>query len=205
MTLTLLHTAKVHMATFDKLRDRIASDEVLHHIVRKDLLDRAQDGINPELEREITSIIQSADGPVLCTCTTIGAVAEAAGALRVDWPMMQAAAATGGPILMAYAVQSTWEPSLTLLERALADAGTPTKVHPLPLLPYWPLFQAGEHDAFHAVIAGEIRQAIHILGKKGCVVLAQASMAGAAERLQDLPVPVLSAPELALRTVLAHR
>lgn len=199
MTLTLLHTAQVHCATFEAIRDKIAPGTPLNQVVRADLLDRAYDGISPDLEAEITQTIADAAGPVLCTCTTIGPVAEAAGALRIDWPMMQEAAKTGGPILMAYAARSTWQPSLALLERALEQAKTPAQVHPLPLTQYWPLFQAGETDAFTAVIAGEIRQAVPRLGKKGCVVLAQASMAGAAERLQDLPVPVLSSPESALR------
>ena len=204
MTLTLLHTAGVHCATFGALRDQIAPEAELRHVVRKDFLDRAIDGISPALSAEITELITATGGTVLCTCTTIGPVAGAAGALRVDWPMMRAAAATGGPVLMAYAVQSTWGPSLAMLEHALAEAKTPAKVHPLPLAQYWPLFLAGEHDAFSAVIAGEIRQAAPVLGGKGCVVLAQVSMAAAAERLRDLAVPVLASPELALRAAIAR-
>ncbi len=199
MVLTLLHTSKAHCASFKLLRDRVAPGMELCQQVRPDWLDRAQAGISPELEVEIGAAVSDAEGVVICTCTTIGPLAEAAGALRVDWPMMQAAVHTGGPILMAYALDSTWAPSLDLLERALAEAGCKTTVYPLPLTQYWPLFDAGKTAAFAAVIAGEIRQVIASGHEIACVVLAQASMAGAAPLLTDLDVPVLTSPELALK------
>ena len=204
MTLTLLHTAKAHCASFDALRDRIAPDIPMVQTVRTDWLERAQAGISPDLEAEISATIADAPGPVICTCTTIGPAAEAAGALRIDWPMMQEAARIGGPVVLAYCLHSTWEPSLTLLERALAESGQKTTVHPMPLTEYWPLFEAGQPDAFAAVIASEIRQVATGHRKIGCVVLAQASMSGAAQLLGDLDVPVLTSPELALRAGMAR-
>ena len=204
MTLTLLHTAEAHCARFEALRDRIAPETELRQLVRADWLSRAQGGLTPELEAEIASAVGAAEGPVICTCTTIGPAAEAAGAIRVDWPMMQEAAQTGGPILMVYCLKSTWKPSLELLERALQQAEHKTKVHPMPLPQYWPLFEADQAEAFAAVIAGEIRQAIDSGREIGCVVLAQVSMAGAAPLLADLDVPVLSSPEMALRFGAGH-
>lgn len=203
MTLTLLHTAQMHCATFDALRDRIAPGVKLRHVVRSNWLDRAQNGIDASLAAKIRHEIGHAQGPVICTCTTLGPVAAEAGAIRVDWPMMRHAAISGGDILMAYCLDSTWQPSLSLLDAALAEMDTPAKVHPLKLTQYWPLFEAGETSAFAAVIAGEIRQAVGQLPSRGSVVLAQVSMAGAAPLLADLGLPVLSSPELALRAGLA--
>jgi hypothetical protein len=202
MTITLLHTAEVHRAVFDSIRDRIAPDMTLKHVVRPRWLKNAQEGIERALEEEIAGVVGRAPGPVLCTCTTLGPVAESTGAMRVDWPMMRAAAQAQGPVLMAFCLESTYAPSLALLERALAEQAAPQKVYPLPMPQYWPLFEAGEADAFDAVIAGEVRQAVTAQGDVAAVVLAQASMAGAAARLEDLGVPVLTAPELALRAVL---
>lgn len=203
MTLTLLHTSHAHCPTFAALRDRLAPDAELIQLVREDFLARARGGIGPELEAEITDTIQGIEGPVVCTCTTIGEVARNAGALRIDQPLMQAAARSGGPILMAYCLDSTWAPSLALLEEALEESGTPQKVHPLLLAEYWPLFEAGETDAFAAVIAAAIRESMKITPGLACVVLAQASMAGAAPLLADLGVPVLASPELAFSAGLA--
>lgn len=203
MTLTLLHTSPAHCPTFTALRDQIAPGMVLEQIVREDFLARAQTGIDKALEAEITETIQSVDGPVICTCTTIGEAASAAGALRIDQPMMEEAACAGGAILMAFALRSTWEPSLALLEEALAERGTPQKVHPLFLGEYWPLFEAGEANAFAAVLASAIREAVNRTPGLACVVLAQASMAGVAPLLGDLEIPVLASPELAFRAGLA--
>lgn len=202
MTLTLLHTADVHRATFDTLRDTIAPDQVLTHVVRPDWLSRAQEGIDDALSDEITSHIANASGTVLCTCTTLGPTAQAAGAIRIDQPMMQAAAQTTGTIVMAYCLNSTLGPSLDLLEETLEAAGTPRKVHPLPLNALWPLFEAGQTQAFAIGIAGQIRQLAPSLPDLGCVVLAQASMASAATLLRDMPFPVLSSPETALRAAM---
>ncbi|MFN3210495.1 MAG: hypothetical protein ACE369_16120 [Roseovarius sp.] len=202
MTTTLLHTAEVHRRRFDSLRDRISPGAELRHVVRPRWLMRAQEGAAAALEDEIASVVARASGPVLCTCTTLGPIAESAGAMRIDWPMMRVAARAQGPVLMAFCLESTFAPSLALLERALAEEGAPQKVYPLPLPQYWPLFEAGQEEAFAAVIAGEVRQAVAAQGDVASVVLAQASMADAAARLDDLGVPVLSSPELALRAVL---
>jgi hypothetical protein len=201
MTLTLIHTAKVHEATFDALRDRLSPGADLVHVTRPDWLTRTRAG-DESVAQELAQAIAEAPGITLCTCTTLGEVAETLGALRIDWPMMQAAAETDGAIMLAYALNSTYEPSLALLDRALQATGTRQKVHPLPLTQYWPLFEAGDVDAFASVIAGEIRQAAMTLPKLSCLVLAQASMAPATERLTDMRVPVLASPELALRAAL---
>lgn len=202
MTITLLHTAEAHRAIFDALRDQIAPDAQLRHVLRPGWLTRAQKG-DPTLEADLAGVIGRATGPVICTCTTLGPMAEGLGAIRVDWPMMQQAAGIGGPVMLAFCLESTAAASVALLDRALAAKGTPQKVLPLPLMQYWPLFEAGEVDAFAAVIAGEIRQAVDAHPEVQGVILAQVSMAGAAARLADLGMPVLTSPEAALRAGLA--
>lgn len=203
MTLTLLHTAQAHCATFDALRDRIAPGIRLRHVVRHAWLKRAQGGIDPPLAEKIRAEVRSAPGKVICTCTTLGPVAAEMGAIRVDKPMMQEAARLEGDILMTYCLDSTWQPSRDLLDAALAEMGTSAKVHLLKLTQYWPLFEAGEEQVFATAIAGEISQIVPQLPNLGSVVLAQVSMAAAAPLLVDLDVPVLSSPERALRAGLA--
>jgi len=208
LTLTLLHTAQVHPDTFDALRDDTAPDAELNHLVRPDWLARAQGGIDAALEDEIAQAIAAARGPVLCTCTTLGPTAAAHGAIRIDQPMMTRAAdiatATGGAILMVYCLDSTLVPSVALLDAALEATGKPAKVHTLSLGQFWPLFEAGQSGAFAAVIAAGIRDAVPDVPNLACVVLAQASMAGAAPLLSELDVPTLASPELALRAALGR-
>lgn len=200
--LTMLHTSPLHRATFDTLRDEIAPGTALFHIVREDFLARAQAcgdaGVSTELADEITQTIRAVNGPVICTCTTIGEIAVAAGAIRIDQPMMRAAAEVSGPILMAYCLDSTLRPSLDLLEAEHAEIGLTSDITSLFLGEFWPLFEAGETDAFIATIAAAIKHALRKHPDIACVVLAQASMANAAPILQHIDIPVLASPELAL-------
>ncbi|KIC23471.1 MULTISPECIES: hypothetical protein [unclassified Leisingera] len=196
--LTLLHTAEVHVETFRAL----APEADLDQHVRADWLERAQGGIDAALKAEIAETVEAADGLVLCTCTTLGPAAEDAGAIRIDWPMMQEAARTGGPVLMAYCLESTAGPSEALLRRAFG-ARDP-ELTCLELGQHWPLFEAGEGAGFAAAIAEDVAEALAAMDF-GCVVLAQASMAGAAELLREQTrVPVLASPEIAVRALLAE-
>lgn len=195
---TLFHTAQSHVARFNTLRDRIAPGQPLTHVVRADWLVRAQGGISAALATEIAQTIDSAPGARLCTCTTIGPVAK--GALRIDAPMMQAAAAIDGPLCLAYCLQSTAQPSLDLLTTCL-PASRPIAQLYLPNA--WAAFTQGDTAGFEAEIAHAVMA--HLAqnpGTKG-IILAQASMSGAADLLTDCGARVLSSPELALRALLA--
>ncbi len=196
--LTLLHTAEFHVPAFDALRASIAPGAAMQQQVRTDWLARAKSGGDATLAAEITDTVRRAHGPVICTCTTIGDLAEAAGAQRIDRPMMARAADIGGPVLMAYCLHSTEETSLGALRGAFDAEGKPADITPLFLGQYWPFFEAGEVDEFHAMLGAAIG-AVAEDTAPSCIVLAQASMAGAAEKLTRLGIPVLSSPELALR------
>ena len=190
--LTLLHTAEVHVARFAALRDRLAPGAELAQVVRTDWLARARaEGVEAVAD-EVTAVIRAAKGPVICTCTTLGPVAEAAGASRVDRPMMQRAARLGGPVLLAYTLASTAAASATLLGEYAPDIRT------LDLSPLWPLFEAGREADFAAAIAKSVRAEL-TRQPAAVVVLAQVSMSDAAPLLAGCGVPVLSAPETALR------
>ncbi|MGH1356307.1 MAG: hypothetical protein ACRBBS_14670 [Thalassovita sp.] len=204
MSLLCLHTADVHRATFDGLRDRITPGTPLQHIVREDWLLRAQQGVDGLLKAEVTQAIHSAAGPVICTCTTLGEVAEDAGAIRIDRPMMRRAAEHFGDIMLAYCLRSTERPSQTLLQQEMDDAGNPYAIAPLFLGHHWPLFEEGHPHAFARSVALDIRNAVSQRAGIKAVVLAQASMAGAAMLLSDLPAPVLASPVLALKEGLAQ-
>ncbi|MGR3616696.1 MAG: hypothetical protein ACU0BB_11715, partial [Paracoccaceae bacterium] len=109
---------------------------------------------------------------------------------------------TGGPVLMAYCLQSTVEPSKALLRRAFGE--TPTDVVLLDLGNHWDLFTAGDTSGFAEAIAQDIAQALKTT-QYACVVLAQASMAGAADVLNDVTdVPVLASPRLAVTALLSE-
>ena len=202
--ITLLHTSDAQVPTFKALQDRLAPDATLVQIVRKDWLKQAQKhGLRDNLRRDISATVEAAEGTVICTCTTIGPAAVEAGAIRVDAPMMEHAARIGGPVLLVYALKSTETPSTELLEAAFHAQGKDADIRALYCGEFWPLFEAGEHEAFTACIAGAVRHAL-TEEPAGCVVLAQASMAGAAVLLSVQDTPVLASPEQAIRSALGQ-
>lgn len=193
----LVHTAQVHVARFDALRDRIVPDAHLTHVVRPDLLERARKaGVTEDLASEM--VAELGDGPTICTCTTFGPVAETAGAIRIDRPMMEAAALLGGRVLLVVVLDSTVESCRAALEDSIARANTDTKIEVLLIPEVWPLFEASDLDGFAGAIAKRVNG---VISDHSGVVLAQVSMTDAAS-LIDHSV-VLSAPELALRFALS--
>lgn len=121
--------------------------------------------------------------------------------LRVDRAMAERAVATGPRIGVAAALESTLGPTEDLLRQVADEAGTPVELRRILCTEAWPLFEAGDRAGFSAAVADAVRA-----GAAGCdvVVLAQASMAGAADRLGDLPIPVLSSPRLGLEAALVR-
>ncbi|WP_166416862.1 hypothetical protein [Cochlodiniinecator piscidefendens] len=198
--LTLLHTSPVHSETFVTLNAALGTNLSLTQHVHSDWLSRAiSDGITDDLATEMKILIEASDAPVLCTCTTLGPLAETLGAIRIDRPMMEKAAALGGKILMVYALDSTRAPSTLLLEACITAAETDAEIISKPLTEFWPLFEAGETEAFTACVAGAIRAYLADHPDTNCVVIAQASMAGAAPLLADCTAAILTSPETALR------
>jgi hypothetical protein len=203
-TLVFLHTSPVHIVTFDGLLAASGTDVTARHIVDEDLLSDARaGGITPELAGRVRQRIAEAgdDALVLCTCSTIGGCAEQAGALRVDRAMAERAVASGPRIILAAALASTLEPTRCLIEEVAAAAGQTIQVAELLCAEAWPMFEAGDQPAYLAAIAAALRE---VAGQGDVIVLAQASMAGAAALCPDLAIPVLSSPRLGLEAALAR-
>ncbi|MGW8726037.1 aspartate/glutamate racemase family protein [Streptomyces sp. NPDC055808] len=205
-TLALLHTSPVHVPVFDALRDEDAPGLAMRHLVHEQLLGRARE-LGPEavagdVEAVLADAVAEGADAVLCTCSTIGAVAEAASAalgvpvLRVDRPMAAAAVARGRRIAVVAAVASTLEPTAALIREEAG--GRPLALRTVLAEDAWQHFESGDAQAYFA----EIARAVDGLADVDVVVLAQASMAPAAERTTT-SVPVLSSPRPGLRAAAA--
>lgn len=198
--LTLLHTSPVHVPVFEELRDRHLPGLPMRHLVHENLLAGARESgpesVDGEVRRVLAGAAASGAGAVLCTCSTIGGVAEAASAatgvpvLRVDRPMAASAVAIGPRIAVVATVESTLAPTTALLHEANPDAD----VFPLLAEGAWERFEAGDRDGHLDMVA---RTADAVQGVD-VIVLAQVSMADAAARTSTA-VPVLSSPLPGLR------
>ncbi|MCI3934382.1 aspartate/glutamate racemase family protein [Streptomyces sp. AN091965] len=210
VTLALLHTSPVHVPVFDALRDEDHPGLALRHLVHEGLLDRARqegpEAVADQLGAVLERAVADGAGAVLCTCSTIGGVAEARAAalgvpvLRVDRPMAAAAVTAGPAVTVLATVASTLAPTVALLEEEAERAARPVDVRTVVVDGAWERFAAGDQDGYVGLIAAAVERVA--ADGADVVVLAQASMADAAARCA-VRVPVLASPRPGLRAAAA--
>ena len=203
--LTLLHTAGSHVPRFEALLLELAPELSARHVVREGLLDsaRARGGVDAALRKELGAVLEPlarSSAVVLCTCSTLGAAAEAfdktfgARVLRVDRPLARSAVAQGSRIVVVAALKSTLEPTWVLLEEEAERAHKQIALTLSHCSNAWAHFERGDEAAYLYAVAAHIDE-VQACGD--VVVLAQASMAGV-EALVGTVKPVLSSPRLGL-------
>ena len=208
--LALLHTSPLHVPVFDALRDEDHQGLELAHFVHEDLLTRAQAGGPDAVAGDVRAVLEQAvaEGAVavLCTCSSIGGVAEAAAeevgvpVLRVDRPMAAAAVAIGPRVVVVATSQSTFGPTVALVEEEARRAGLRADVRRLFVDGAWALFQAGDTQGYVRSVADALDA---VPGDStDAIILAQASMTPA-RLLTTTVVPVLSSPRPGLAAAAA--
>lgn len=206
-TAGLLHTVPALAARFDADLDAAAPGLRRVHVVDGRLLATAvASGVTPEVEAAVLAHVRhlAAAGAtaVLVTCSSVGEAAEAAAArvdvpvLRVDAPMAReavtAATAPGarGRVAVLATLASTLGPTGRLVARAAADAGAAVRVDARVVEGAAAARDAGDGDRADDLVARAVAEAA---AGADVVVLAQASMAGAAARA-GAAAPVLTSP-----------
>ena len=210
-TVTFLHTADVHVETFDRLMHEIAPGFSGTHVVRAEWLSEARErGIGEDLKARVLNFLREAGektDAVLCSCSTLGPLADEARSaqsniVRIDRPMMEKAVALDGTIVVAFCLESTREPTMELIRSAAGQLSRPGRATGVLCDGAWDFFERGDSAGFGRSIATSIRSALDAVDDPSCIVLAQASMAVAEPYLSDLDIPVLSSPRLAMEAVL---
>jgi hypothetical protein len=207
-TVGFLHTADVHVATFEGLaREHLPSAATVHR-VDPDALELArQEGTAGSVRAVVAAHLEELRAAgcavVLCTCSTLGEVAEELSGdgmpvIRIDRPMLRRAVGLGPRVGVLVALTSTVEPTTRVLAEEAADAGSDICVEVSVVEGAWDAFLAGDADAYHSRIA---RAARALAGRCDVVVLAQASMEPAAALLTELSVTVLTSPRSAVEAV----
>lgn len=208
-TIGFLHTSPVHVATFDALVAEIAPGSLTLSVVDEQLLEQAREAGTDDaelaagVERALVELIERGADVVVCTCSTIGGVAEDVGTrrgldvVRVDRPMVELAVATGRRIGVVVAVESTVEPTLALIDDVASHAGRGVDVSVIVVDGAWDRFECGDQGAYIELIVAALPA---VAARVDVVVLAQASMAAAAE-VAAVDVPVLASPRTAVATL----
>jgi hypothetical protein len=203
-----LHTAEVHVATFEALsREYLPSTFTVHRVDPEALELARQDGsaesVRAVVAAHLAELRDAGCEVVLCTCSTLGEVGEdLAGdgleVIRIDRPMLRRAVTLGPRIGVLVALTSTVEPTTRVLAEEAADAGADITVEVTVVEGAWDAFLAGDAVAYHSSIA---RAADTLAARCDVVVLAQASMEPAATLLAGLATPVLTSPRSAMEAV----
>ena len=212
--IAFLHTSPVHVPTFEKLMREVAPNLKASHLVREDLLaDALRDGIQgAALISRIEDAMRDAGASgalvVVCTCSTIGGVAEAMErgtafkAARIDRAMADKAVSDGRPVLMVAALESTLEPTMALLQTSAKRLGTNPRIDKLVVNGAWEHFLSGEREKYIDAIVSAVSS---IDASSSVVVLAQASMAPAASALEMFGITALSSPRLGVEHAVSLR
>ncbi|MDW3214861.1 MAG: hypothetical protein R8G01_12735 [Ilumatobacteraceae bacterium] len=208
-TVGFLHTAALHEPTFRALVAEIGPGTDVVDVVDVMLLEQAGVG-GPEsptvvagVERRLDQLVRAGANRIVCTCSTLGGVAERVGnergfdVVRVDRAMAERAVGIGGRIVVLAALESTLEPTESLLrDAAAADRSPEMRTH--VIAGAWERLVADDLDGYRQFVADAITA---VADDVDVIVLAQASMAPAAE-VVTVSVPVLSSPRSAVVALL---
>lgn len=196
MKLGFLHTAESHVARFSALVDHHS----VQHVVRVDLLsDAAHRDVSQDVIAALTPL--SDCDAILCSCSTLGPIIDALGrdrVLRIDRPAMEMAVRLGPRPLIVICTEATASASMALLTDCATAGGQDIDPQLLLCEGAWAHFLAGSLDAYIWTIDLAVRTHVSRYGLPTVIVLAQASMDGAAAGLSDLGVPVLATPTAAV-------
>ena len=198
--ITCLHTSEIHVPRFSVLFDAEGWDGRIVHVVRPDLLARAQANGSETVREDVSQILAAceASNAMLCSCSTLGPLIESFGAdyVRVDRPVMEAAAQYKR-VMLVICLESTRAATVSLFEACMKAPDV--RAHVIMCQTAWSFFEKGDMEGFYAAIAQDVLAGTDALADTDCVVLAQGSMQGAAALLSDLGVPVMTTPVLAVR------
>jgi hypothetical protein len=207
--IAFLHTSPVHVDTFAGLMQAHAPDCRVDHLVDESLLRDAQvlgvedAGIVSRVTQRMQEASENGARVVVCTCYTIGGIAEKVDghgrfvSMRIDRAMADEAVERGEQILIVAALASTIEPTRRLVEDSAATRGRQVNIRTMVVQSAWSFFLSGDLVAYYTQIEQAIRDQV---GPMDLVVLAQASMAPVTERLSDTEAWVLSSPASGVRS-----
>lgn len=206
--IVVLHPSPFMIEPVDALLAELAPELTHRNVVVPDLLSRAQGGLTGEIRAEMRSIIKgianTGDPIVMCSCSTLGGIAEEEGrnigirVIRIDRPMAEKAISLGRVIGVAAALESTIVPTSDLLHEVAKEKNKEIMIKEIVCADAWQLKQAGDNDGYVLAVADCIRKSFTGLD---VVVLAQGSMAPAADLLKDLAIEVLSSPRLGCQEI----
>lgn len=194
--ITFLHTSEVHIETFDGLMKKSAPTFSIKHVVKPEYLasvmaERMTVDLEIDIKETLFRLNQDAH-VVVCTCSSLGSVAESMiterGCIqRIDRAMADWAVHHSASILVLAALESALPPTYDLLSSSAAKIEKEIQLEWYNIDGIWPLFESGCYAEYLDAIA-QVINAMH--SNYGVIVLTQASMTKVTESV-DAAIPII--------------
>ena len=200
--IALLHTGAVVIGPVMELVKReLPGVTAINYLDDRIVADLGDPDVSESVPRRVAGLAKAAADAgaevIMLTCSSISELAATISAevgipiLRIDEAMADQAVATGSRITVLATLQTTCGPTTRLIaERARAAGRTPT-IRSVVVEGAFAAVASGDRPSHDRIVAAAIRAAAE---DSDVVVLAQASMASAAEGC-DVAVPVLTSLE----------
>lgn len=206
--LAYIHTGAVVIPTFAELSAQLLPGVEVQHLLDSTIVgDLGRDADGAHIEERLTALgtaaVEAGASTVVFSCSSIGGFAAGLSdrlgvpVLRIDEAMADEAVAHGPRVAVVATLPTTLVPTVALLRERAALAGAEIEVTDRVVEGAFEAVSSGD-KASHDRLVGEA--IVELAEVSDVVVLAQASMAGAAA-VVEVPVPVLTSPELGVRRV----
>jgi len=205
-TVAFIHTVPALAPVFEHLAQQHIADVTTRHIVDQELFGTATAEPGLALDRAVTTLQRHVDSAVdggaeavVVTCSTLGPATDVVAAtrqvpvIRIDRPMARRATGYRRVGLVA-TLESNRAASRAVIEQVAAERGASVEVVDRLCDGAFNHLKAGDQARHDEAIR---EAAADLAGQVDVLVLAQASMAGAADRIEG-PVPVLTSPTAAV-------
>jgi Asp/Glu/hydantoin racemase len=207
--LAYIHTVTTLPAVFKSLSNELIPAVDIFQIVDESLLQNTiqQNRLSPSTMRRLIDHVASAKEAgadlVMVTCSSVGPAVDIAKALfeipvlRVDQPMVDLAVKTGKRIGVAATLQTTLDPTASLIRARAAAAGKDVEVTTRLCRGAFEAVTSGDTARHDELVKAGLQE---LISEVDVIVLAQASMARVVESLSEAErrAPILSSPRLAV-------
>ncbi|CAM3626688.1 aspartate/glutamate racemase family protein [Occultella aeris] len=206
--ISFIHTGAVVIPTFTELAAAHLSGIEVHHLLDdKIVADLGRDAEGTGVRERLLDLGRAARSAgadaVVFSCSSISGYAAGLSAelgipvLRIDEAMADAAIAAGSRIAVIATLATTLAPTAALLRERAGLAGARPELHEVIVAGAFEAVSGGDRARHDELVGAAI---VEWAAQVDVVVLAQASMAGAAATVEGA-VPVLTSPELGVRRV----
>ncbi len=201
--IAFLHTSKIHIDKFERLVKKNNPKISIKHVVNEDLLSYAikkgsTDSVN--FKKEVSTIKNLNPKLIICTCSTYGEECDKTNFIeRIDQPIANYLVSNFKKIGLAYTASSTKVVSKNLILKIAKEKNKNIEIVNCDCSSSWKYYETNNFNSYAKSIADKIKT---IENDVEVIFLAQASMEGCKEFLNDFSNKIYSSPEFGIKEYL---